>query len=220
MTDASLEAAVRRIYHRYVTEFVEAFSFCPWAQKTRETGRVGVQVTTEKPWCINWASDAYRRVVATQNWDIGILIFPRFKDWYSAFMERVSELRQTVEQAYPVGHVPLVMAPFHPDADADVTTVGRLTSFIRRSPDPTIQLVRASTLADVRSQHGSGTDYIDLESTDLEALLSRPPSIPLHERIAAQNMDKVQETGVSKLEVILHAIAEDRRAAYAPFTSS
>ena len=218
MRDASLEAAVRRIYDRYVQEFVEPFGFCPWAKKARESGAVSVRVCDDVPWSAAWAKDTYDDIAAQPHLDIGILIFPRLRESGVLFGERVNAFLSQMEAATTAGPAPMVMAPFHPDAPDDASTIGRLTTFIRRAPDPTIQLVRATTLMEVRAQHAGAPEYIDPDQVDLEALLKEPaPPPPLHERIVRTNQETLAQIGLSRLLEILNAVMEDRAASYAPF---
>ena len=60
-----------------------------------------------------------------------------------------------------VGESPFAMAAFHPDAAADLDDPERLIPFLRRTPDPTIQLVRQEALERVRGRHPQGTAFVD-----------------------------------------------------------
>ena len=107
-------------------------------------------------------------------------------------------------------------AAFHPDAPADTSAPYRLVPFVRRSPDPTVQLIRRSALDAVRRPGDGGTGYVDPASiTDLEAFFRNPPKPPLHERVAAANVETVTRVGVERLEAILREIRADRDASYA-----
>jgi hypothetical protein len=87
--------------------------------------------------------------------------------------------------------------------------------FIRRSPDPTIQLIRRSVLESVRRPSDGGTGYIDPSSiTDLVAFFKNPPKPPLHERVAQANLEQIQRVGVAPVELALNDIRADRARAY------
>jgi hypothetical protein len=212
--DASFEAAVLRIYGRYVREVVEAYSFCPWALKAREDGKVCVRVCPSADWDLPWAVEATESIARTDGFDIGILIFPRLSVQFRAFGQLVTELRDAHGEQHPEGKVPMAMAPFHPDGGGDISTAGRLTSFVRRSPDPTIQLVRRSVLDEIRRNERRGTDYIDLESANLEALLAEPVTTPIHQRILEANQDTLEAIGTKAVEAVLASIHEDRERSY------
>jgi hypothetical protein len=104
--------------------------------------------------------------------------------------------------------------PTVPDGGDDISTAGRLTSFVRRSPDPTIQLVRRSVLDGIRRHERRGTDYIDLESTNLEALLAEPVTQPIHQRILEANQETLKAVGTKAVEAVLTSIREDRERSY------
>ena len=217
--DATFEDAVRRIYGRYVREVVEAFSFCPWALKARETGKVALRVCPQDSWDVSWALRETEQIAADDRFEIGILIFPRLDCDFAHFGRRVSELRQAHGANHPSGAVPLAMAPFHPEGSRDVTSPGRLTSFVRRSPDPTVQLVRRSVLNDIRRNEQRGTDYIDLEATNLEQLLATPVTQPIHQRVLEANEATLASVGTATVERVLTAIAKDRDKSYGRFLS-
>ncbi len=87
---------------------------------------------------------------------------------------------------------PFAMAEFHPDAPAVLAPAGAFTSFVRRTPDPTLQLVRQSALARVRRGSGnSGSNYFDPSMVErlYEQLQAgtpmEEPEAPLHERVHA-----------------------------------
>jgi hypothetical protein len=212
--DASFETAVLRIYSRYVREVVEAYSFCPWALKAREAGKVCVRVCPATEWDLTWASETTESIAQANNFEIGILIFPRLDVQFRAFGQLVTELRDAHGAKHPEGKVPMAMAPFHPDGGDDISTAGRLTSFVRRSPDPTIQLVRRSVLDGIRRHERRGTDYIDLESTNLEALLAEPVTQPIHQRILEANQETLKAVGTKAVEAVLTSIREDRERSY------
>lgn len=218
MTSLGVDAfdfEVRRVYGRYVREVVERFSFCPWAQRARETGQVVVKVAPSATWDLGWAEKVTEEIAACPEWVIGILIFPRLKADFRGFSRRVTELRDAHAARHPVGDAPMAMAPFHPAGGCDVATAGRLTSFVRRSPDPTVQLVRLSTLQEIRRHDVRGTDYVDPTTVDFQALLAEVPPPPIHERILAANRSTLEATGVEAVDKILQSIQTDRDASYA-----
>ena len=111
----------------------------------------------------------------------------------------------------------MAMAPFHPEGSREDSTPGRLTSFVRRSPDPTIQLVRRSVLDSIRRNEQRGTDYIDLETVNMEELLAEPVIQPIHQRVLEANQETVRSVGTASIERVLESIHEDRRIAYSQY---
>ena len=217
--DPTFEESVLRIYGRYVREVVEAFTFCPWALKAREAGKVSVRVCPDAAWNLKWAVETTEEIAGTNSFEIGILIFPRLDANFGDFGRLVSELRQAHGDNHPEGAVPMAMAPFHPDGSQEISTPGRLTSFIRRSPDPTVQLVRRSVLDDIRRNERRGTDYIDLESTDLTKLLAEPVSEPIHQKILEANETTLRSIGTDTVERVLKSIHQDREETYRRYES-
>ena len=83
----------------------------------------------------------------------------------------------------------------------------RLVPFLRRSPDPTIQLVRETTLSRVRGDlHGTS-----FYGPDVLLPGAGPSSEPdIRERIAQANHDTVSRVGVEAFEAIFQDILRDR----------
>ena len=103
-----------------------------------------------------------------------------------------------------------MMAAFHPDARADTKTPERFIPFLRRTPDPCIQLVRATALDAVREKTPQGKRLVDVATFDP----STPPEIPLRERIARQNLETASGIGLEELARRLEEIHADRARTY------
>jgi hypothetical protein len=143
------------------------------------------------------------------------MIFPRFAIGRLAFdgvAARVGEREQT---RHPIGEVPFVMASFHPDARADATTGERFIPFLRRTPDPCIQLVRVKLLDAVRANTPQGTRLMDLEQVMKNMALLPRDEMPLRERIAKQNLATAKALGIDTLAAKLDEIVADRDRTYA-----
>ena len=91
---------------------------------------------------------------------------------------------------------------------------GALTRFVRRTPDPTIQLVRRTALDRVRRDEGHGTGFIDLEKIDMESLKGPPSAPALHARIATMNRATIGRMGVREVSDLLDDILRDRDESY------
>ncbi len=218
--DERLRAEALRVYRRYAIEVVEAMEFCPWAAKARRDGVVGERVILAPGEPIEEALAAAEVVAADGRLEIGLLIFPRMRLERRAFERFVARVREADATRSAPRPVPLAMAAFHPDAAADLAAPARLTPFLRRTPDPTIQLVRQSTLDSVRKHEQSGTAFLDpasLADMSFEELeeLGQPAAVPLHERVAKANLEAVKARGVAEIEAILTDIRADRDRAYA-----
>ena len=219
LTEAQAEALrteALRIYGRYQREFVEALGLCPWAVRAREEGHVSVDILlVESAGALEPTLEAVDRVAADEAIEVGLLVFPRSAVTRAEHESFVSAVRERHAEAHD-GSPPLAMAAFHPDAEADLTHPSRLVPFIRRSPDPAIQLVRRSALEAVRRRTSDrGTAFVDPSSVDFLKMLSAPAPAPLHERVADKNRETIEAMGVEAAEAILRAIGEDREASYA-----
>lgn len=211
----ALEREAIRVYRRYSTEVVEGFGICPWAQKARRDGQVRERVLLEPVFDVRTAVAATREMGADPQVAIGLLIFPRLTVDRAAFERLVSRTREAYDRSVPRAEVEMALAAFHPAAEPDLDSPDRLVPFLRRTPDPTIQLVRRSALAAVRRNHGHGTGFVDPKMLDLSALLSSDAGPPLHERVAQANLRTVREAGPDRIEAILEDIRRDRDASYA-----
>jgi len=200
-----------RVYCRYEAEVVETFTLCPWAERSRREGHTR-QLVLDQPLNSDELLVAIDILAADASVEVGFLLFPCCTMPRVEFERFVSILRDRDQQRGAV----FAAAAFHPDAPADLTDAYRLVPFIRRSPDPTIQLIRRSVLESVRRPSDGGTGYIDPTSiTDMVAFFKNPPKPPLHERVAQANLEQVQRVGVAPVEQVLNDIRADRARAYA-----
>ncbi|MCA9574314.1 MAG: DUF1415 family protein [Polyangiales bacterium] len=208
---ADLEHEAIRLYARYEVEIVEAFTLCPWAERARREGHTR-QLVLAGPPEPEAALAAIDVLAADTAVEVGFLVYPTCTLSRVAFERFVSGLRSSDQQRGAA----FAAAAFHPDAHADLADPYRLVPFIRRTPDPTVQLIRRSALEAVRRPGDGGTGYVDPASiTDLVAFFQNPPKRPLHERVAQANLEQVERVGVPTLEAVLADIAQDRERAYA-----
>jgi hypothetical protein len=211
-----LEREVRRIHTRYQVEVVEAFGFCPWAKEARKSGRVHMHVTflTEPdPASALALIDETMREAATE---IGILIFPLMGLTHKQHAHFVAALRAADEARLPRGQQSFALADFNTNAAADLTQPARLVPFLRRAPDPMIQIVRTDVLARVRGPEPQGTSYVDpalIAGISLAQLAEPEPSVAA--RVAQQNLRTTQRVGIESIVRVFDSIFADRDASYA-----
>ena len=79
--------------------------------------------------------------------------------------------------------------------------------FIRRSPDPTVQLVRASVLREVRGAD-NGSRFVDSSKLTLEQLMAISAPISVSDAIAEANLTTVQSADPDRLEALLASFRE------------
>jgi len=216
--DGRLRAEALRLYRRYAIEIVEGLSFCPYAAKTREDGHTREVVVTSVEPSDEEILEAIEAIADDPVVEVGLLIVPRLTLDQPALGHRVEDLRKA--HADRRGRTVLAIEGFHPRAEADATAPERLTPFVRRTPDPTLQLTRLDVLERVRRGTPTGTAFFDPDAMDLDALLSEPTKAPLHERIADMNLETVRRLGVDEVAARLRDILEDRDRSYAAIDPS
>jgi hypothetical protein len=212
--DRALEEAARRVYARYVEEFVEAFDICPWAARARMEGRTRVEVVCAADADPRLALDAVASLSGDLQVEVGLILFPRLTLGRSEFETFVGELRTLDAARYGIDGPAMAMAAFHPDAEARTENAYQLVPFIRRSPDPTVQLVRRSVLEAVRKKGDHGTAWIDPATLDLAALLAQKPKVPLHERVAQANLETLTRHGLEAVDALFRELRRDRDERY------
>jgi hypothetical protein len=192
----SIESSALARNDRYLREFVEALELCPFARKCRETGRLDRRV-------LRGARPAEATLVAVRELEqmreetveVALLIYPEFAGGRLAFEEFRDEVRKSLRLFYCVA--------FHPDLPMDLSDANRAVSFLRRSPDPTLQLVRVTTLDRVRSGRPTGSFYVDAATISPAELSALEQSISVSEQIARANLRTLREQDSTVLERLL-----------------
>lgn len=212
-----LIAAALHVYGRYEREFIEAHNLCPYAKAAREVGAVGTMVITSAD-IEDQALSHIRHLAAQPEIEIGLLLFPRVELDRLQWERWVSRLVGLDTPQHPLGGVPFAMAAFHPDAPLPPRTPGArpetLVPFIRRTPDPTIQLVRLSALERVRRGSDEGTKYLDMSRVDL-ATYKPVVRSSLRERISHSNQQTLETWGFDHASALLEDIRRERDDLYA-----
>jgi hypothetical protein len=215
-----LRHATLEAYERYAVEVVERFNFCPWARSARESGNVTLRVVfsvdhddfDESLWFLN---DLHEQAPATgAEVDVALFIYPLLDLDRLGFEDYARRLRTRAEAGQKKLDA-FAMAAFHPTAGADLSHPDRLVPFVRRSPDPTLQLVRKSALSSIKGL-ASGTAFLDVSALTPAAFkaLQQPAPKPVRERIAEQNLASVRGAGTEAVEAVLTDIARQREAAH------
>ena len=102
------------------------------------------------------------------------------------------------------------VAEFHPDATIDLATPARLVPFLRRSPDPLLQLVPLELLDRVRAH----TAVVDItEQAQMLGGLAAPLRGDIADTLAETNHTRVIAEREA-IAAILDDIAADRRRSY------
>jgi hypothetical protein len=210
-----------RLYGRYQREIVEACGLCPWALKSRTDGRFRTRVLL--------ATDPRDKASVLAILDeldleprteVAVLVFPRLPLGRLAFERFVGELRDADSPRHPIGCIPFVFAAFHPDASPDATDAERMIPFLRRTPDPTIQILRTDVLDRVRSSTPQGTQFIDMRSLEALDVDTKEEEVSLRQRIARTNLATVERIGIAEMTRRLDVIVADRKATYSELESA
>jgi len=154
----SLVAESLRVNARYVEEVVIGWNLCPWAARAWRDGQVARRVVVEETLDPAPVLAFIDELCAAPALAIGLAIFPCATTTDAAFGAFAERVRRADRARRPPGApAPFLLAAFHPDsgAGADLQNAAQLVSFIRRTPDPTLQLVRAS-LVEALAQEGGG----------------------------------------------------------------
>jgi hypothetical protein len=181
--DDRLAAEARRLNTRYVEEVVIGWDLCPWAARAWIDGQVTQRVFPDATLDVEAVARFIDELVADPRAAIGLALFPRVTGTVGAWESFAEKVRRTRDG--------FLAAAFHPDyrAPDGVLDAARLVPFIRRTPDPTLQLVRASLVDSLRGQ----------VSNDVARVTS----------------DTVTSRGLAKLDALLSDIRRDRDASYA-----
>jgi hypothetical protein len=219
-------AEVLRILERYLVEVVEPYELCPWASAAREQRQIAASVLWGAPALGAWVTEAERLLAPTAEgnrsmagerpghlmarWQpvgstrIALVIAPELATSREAFRA----LRDQVAARIPSAGV----AEFFPAAALDLETPARLVPFLRRSPDPMLQLVPLARIDAVRALPPM-TAGLAQQGSMLRGHVPAPIR-GIAERIAEANHATVRAAHAA-IANVLDDIAADRRAAYA-----
>jgi hypothetical protein len=192
----SIESAALARNDRYLREFVEALELCPFARKCRETGRLARYVFRgSHPTEATLTAIAELERTAEDQVEVALLIYSEFIAGLAAFEEFRDEVRTSLRLFYGVA--------FHPELPVDLSDANRAVSFLRRSPDPTLQLVRIATLERVRAGRPTGTLYVDPARISPAELSALHRSMSVSDEIAEANLRTLRTHNAAELERML-----------------
>jgi hypothetical protein len=192
----SIESRALSRNDRYLREFVEALELCPFARKCRETGRLERRVLRGgRPAEATLEAIGELERTREEAVEVALLIYPEFVGGLRAFEEFRDDVRKSLRLFYCVA--------FHPDLPMELSDANRAVSFLRRSPDPTLQLVRIVTLERVRSGRPTGSFYVDAATLSPAELSAFEHSISVSEQIARANLRTLRQQDPAALERLL-----------------
>ncbi len=199
----------------YLREAVERLQLCPFARASRVGGMLKrLVVLATDPELLE--RQLYLAMLGWQDSDphefeVALIIAPGHRDGAEAWESLLTRLNHEVETSLRHRGVDMTCfaVAFHPDMSYGTRVPEQAIGLMRRSPDPTIQLVRRSVLARVRGD-SSGPQFLDASAlgSPAEALaaaekMRRPPSVS--DRITAANHATLQRMA-GGLETLLDDI--------------
>jgi hypothetical protein len=198
--DEALVAEALRLNTRYVNEVVLAWGLCPWAEKAFRGGEVRQRVLLEEAPTPEAALPFLDELVGAPEISIGLLICPRVTlraPQWDAFAEKVrrADHARKPDAALTPPSPAFLIAAFHPGAPTTFGNAAQMVSFVRRTPDPTLQFVRTSVL---RKATGEGPRVSD--------------------EVTQRNFEAVSVRGAEALEAVLRDLRRDRDDTYARLT--
>ena len=228
LSDPRSAAALAR-NERYLREFVDAFNLCPFAKRCREAGKLHRAVLLEEGGTpgtpgFDTAVTALAGAIARferlppDSIDVGLILLPalvpalaRGLDGAHAFEKLVSAARERMQTRHGGGDTPFYCVPFHPDFAEDLRDEHRAVRFIRRSPDPTVQLVRASVLRAARGADPGSPHFADISKLSTAELLAVTVPLSVSDRIARANLHTLRSEDPDRLRELLSEIRAHAR---------
>lgn len=203
-----------RLHQRYMLEIVEHYGLCPWATRARVGDHLRVEVCLQPDdTSLEPALAGLERWRVDSAMEVGFLLFPRLPLPRSDFDRFVGAIRTAESGRHELGSAPFAMVGFHPEAAPVLDDAERLIPFLRRTPDPCIQVVRIDVLDRVRGTVPEGTQFVDLAL--LEAAAAKPPELSVRERVGRTNLQTLRRIGVDEVRDRMDAIRLDRHTTYA-----
>jgi hypothetical protein len=193
---------VRRLLDRYIVEIVETYDFCPWAKASRTGGEVSVEVLWGTP-SVDDFTAAGNRLLALPTTRVAMIVAPEL----GATPSELRAIRDRVAARIPSAGI----AEFHPDAELDLASPARLVPYLRRSPDPLLQLVPLELLDRVRA-YPAVVDLMD--QAQMLRGLAEPTRADVADTLADTNHARVGADATA-IAATLDDIAADRRRSYA-----
>ena len=201
VSETARRTEVLRILDRYLVEVVEKYALCPWARMARERGEVQFEVVWGTPTVDAWVAAA-EALLARDNVQVAMVVAPELVIRPGALHSVRNDVSTRMQS---VG-----IAEFHPEAALDLVSPARLVPYLRRSPDPLMQMVPLSLLESVKGQ----SQTVD-RMHQVQALggVAPPQRRDTGDRVAEDNHATVSASHAA-ITATLEDIAADRRRSY------
>jgi nitrite reductase/ring-hydroxylating ferredoxin subunit len=210
----AIEGAALEANERYLTSFIEAHSFCPFAAGGRAQGLTARFVHCAETADVAPFLELMERAASDPGKAVVQVIVPMVEcsaQHWTRFCHEVTAAGN--ERLHAAGDESLyVVAPLHPELPYATTNPFALVPLFRRAPDPTIQWVRFDALSALYEGRSSDTVFVD--PLDVPAFVGTSRRPPLLDRIAETNMRMAQRLGIPEVERALREIARSTRSRY------
>lgn len=167
-----------KLHLRFVQEIVEAGDFCPWAKGARlhEKSRVkALWIDELLEFLIVLPNDPHQEVLQ--------LVIPDGLAHAMRWREYVTQLERELQKRRR--GLPYALAAFHPEHPGRKESLGGAIGLLRRSPLPTIQLVRLDVLDDVRKNHRLA-EHVAQRNFEHIGVLAEGPMAQVHHKLLAE----------------------------------
>lgn len=190
-TEADATTAALARNDRYLREFIEDLAICPYARACRETGRLHREVLLHSE---PQADALVARILdlsrgSIEDFEVALLILPGLRMSAWDFDRFVRDVQRSYQKARTQDIPTLFVVAFHPDFDQRLENPDVAVRFMRRSPDPTIQLVRPEAINRLCGERDREVLSRNIAEAGLRAVLSRDP-----QRLAAL-LAEIQRSG-------------------------
>ena len=210
---AKLAKESLRVNDRYLREFIEGSSFCPYARQGRRAGQTRRHVYIAETLDLAPLLQLFQEVAADQTQVVAQVIMPVIEAEPEAWRRFCLDLTEVgnASLSKPV----LACAPLHPRLPFDEANMYGLVPLFRRAPDPTIQWVRLDGLEALYAGRGSDNQYLQVEDIESFVRSAQPPRPPLYDVVCKTNAAMARRLTIERVVKILDEIAGDGRRGYA-----
>lgn len=194
---------VRRVLTRYMVEVVEKHDLCPWARSARERSAIGVEILWGNPGLEEWIERCLA-ALSKPAVEVAMVVAPE--------VQCTPQQLRRVRDAVAARVVHAGVADFHPDAELDLTAPHRLVPFLRRSPDPMLQVISIVKLEQVRGRPAPPVE----RPVQVQMLGGIAPQQPIRvvEHLAERNCERVNKEHAN-IAAAVADIRADRCRSYA-----
>jgi hypothetical protein len=208
-----LEAEALRVNDRYLHEFIEGSSFCPYARQGRRAGQTKRYVHLAETLDLQPLLELFARICSDPQQVVAQVILPMVEVEPEAWRRFCMDLTD-LGHAH-IQQLVLACAPLHPALPFVESNMYGMVPLFRRAPDPTIQWVRLDGLDALYAGRGSDNQFLKPE--DIAALLNanRPSRPPLYDVVCKTNAAMARRLTIERVVKTLDEIAHDGRRAYA-----